>query len=108
MVSLDFFPPFHTLSCMLKPWKRMKTQGLMANDIRILASIEAGTRVPEAQYSILHLASQGQPSVRGIFRPLKPNSRSFEGDVEAKGGGQGHADSEHADREMRDSIQFAV
>ncbi len=42
--------------------------GLMRALIRVLESIKAGKRLPEAQFSTMKLSAKGQQSVYGMFK----------------------------------------
>jgi hypothetical protein len=47
---------------------------------RVLESLKAGIRLPEARFANLKLAAKGQHSVYGLFKPV-PRDRSSEEDA---------------------------
>lgn len=55
-----------------------RTSGLTWPLRRVLESLKAGTRLPEAQFSNITLAAKGQKSVYGIFSKEKPPGNTLE------------------------------
>lgn len=60
--------------------KRVRKHRLLSH--RVLESMDAGKRLPEAQFTNLKVAAKGQQTVYGIFRKADSTGSSKDAEVE--------------------------